>query len=60
MLSGSFNPVDIGEWSTEVYMGPSEHFFAAIAANDRAGIARMLILILLRMLAGIPADELGL
>jgi hypothetical protein len=59
MISGSFNPIDIGEWSAEVYIGPSEHFFAAIAANDCAGIVRMLYLILIRMLAGM-AEELGL
>ncbi|KAJ7815969.1 ankyrin repeat protein [Mycena olivaceomarginata] len=41
-LSGSFNPIDVGEWSAQVYVGPTERFFAAIAAHDRAGVARML------------------
>ncbi|KAJ6579649.1 ankyrin repeat protein [Mycena vulgaris] len=41
-LSGSFNPIDVGEWSAQVYIGPTERFFAAIAAHDRAGVARML------------------
>ncbi|KAJ6615451.1 hypothetical protein B0H10DRAFT_2164836 [Mycena sp. CBHHK59/15] len=41
-LSGSFNPIDVGEWSAQVYIGPTERFFAAIAAHDRAGVVRML------------------
>ncbi|KAF7354601.1 Ankyrin repeat protein [Mycena sanguinolenta] len=41
-LSGSFNPIDVGEWSAQVYIGPTERFFAAIVAHDRAGVARML------------------
>ncbi|KAJ7213244.1 ankyrin repeat protein [Mycena rebaudengoi] len=41
-LSGSFTPIDVGEWSAQVYIGPTERFFAAIAAHDRAGVARML------------------
>ncbi|KAJ7661416.1 ankyrin repeat protein [Mycena polygramma] len=41
-LSGSFNPIDVGEWSAQVYIGPTERFFAAIATHDRAGVARML------------------
>ncbi|KAJ7775633.1 ankyrin repeat protein [Mycena maculata] len=41
-LSGSFNPIDVGEWSEQVYIGPTERFFAAIAAHDRAAVARML------------------
>ncbi|KAJ6544332.1 hypothetical protein B0H19DRAFT_1380614 [Mycena capillaripes] len=41
-LSGSFNSIDVGEWSTQVYIGPTERFFAAIAAHDRAGVKRML------------------
>ncbi|KAJ6473130.1 ankyrin repeat protein, partial [Mycena sanguinolenta] len=40
-LSGSFNPIDVGEWSAQVYIGPTERFFAAIVAHDRAGVARM-------------------
>ncbi|KAF8169046.1 hypothetical protein K438DRAFT_1921395 [Mycena galopus ATCC 62051] len=41
-LSGSFNPIDVGEWSAQVYIGPTERFFAAIEAHDRAGVQRML------------------
>ncbi|KAJ7066903.1 ankyrin repeat protein [Mycena belliarum] len=41
-LSGSFNPIDVGEWSAQVYIGPTERFFAAIAADDRAGVVRMI------------------
>ncbi|KAJ6544391.1 hypothetical protein B0H19DRAFT_1170529 [Mycena capillaripes] len=41
-LSGSFNPIDVGKWSAQVYIGPTERFFAAIAAHDRAGVKRML------------------
>jgi ankyrin repeat protein len=40
-LSGSFNPIDVGEWSEQVYIGPTERFFAAIAKNDHADVARM-------------------
>ncbi|KAJ7166058.1 ankyrin repeat protein [Mycena filopes] len=41
-LSGSFNPIDVGEWSAQVYIGPTERFFRAIASHDRAGVARMI------------------
>ncbi|KAL0574269.1 hypothetical protein V5O48_007677 [Marasmius crinis-equi] len=41
-LSGSFKPIDVGEWSEQVYIGPMEKFFAAIVANDRAAVARMI------------------
>ncbi|KAK7053725.1 ankyrin repeat protein, partial [Favolaschia claudopus] len=41
-LSGSFNPIDVGEWSEQVYIGPTERFFAAIAAHDHASVTRML------------------
>ncbi|KAJ7499894.1 ankyrin repeat protein, partial [Mycena latifolia] len=41
-LSGSFNPIDVGEWSEQVYIGPTERFFAAIVAHDLAGVARLL------------------
>ncbi|KAJ7165671.1 ankyrin repeat protein [Mycena crocata] len=42
-LSGSFSPIDVGEWSEQVYIGPTERFFAAIAAHDRTDVARMII-----------------
>ncbi|RDB20232.1 hypothetical protein Hypma_012624 [Hypsizygus marmoreus] len=41
-MSGSFNPIDVGEWSGQVYIGETEHFFAAIVANDREGLAKMI------------------
>ncbi|KAJ6554865.1 hypothetical protein B0H19DRAFT_1377542 [Mycena capillaripes] len=40
-LSGSFHPIDDGEWSAQVYIGPTEKFFRAIAADDRVGVVRM-------------------
>ncbi|KAF7319941.1 Ankyrin repeat protein [Mycena kentingensis (nom. inval.)] len=41
-ISGSFNPIDVGEWSEQVYIGATEKFFAAIAAGDRATVAKLL------------------
>ncbi|KAJ3554073.1 hypothetical protein NM688_g3295 [Phlebia brevispora] len=41
-MSGSFNPIDEGEWSEQAYMGATEKFFAAIAAQDRAAVKRMI------------------
>lgn len=37
-ISGSFNPIDDGEWSEQAYMGLTEKFFQAIAANDKAAV----------------------
>ncbi|TFK67259.1 ankyrin [Pluteus cervinus] len=37
-LSGSFNPIDVGEWSEQVYIGPNAKFFAAIAAHDVSAV----------------------
>lgn len=42
ILSGSFRPVDVGEWSEQVYVGATQLFFAAIAAQDRAAVCAML------------------
>lgn len=33
-LSGSFNPIDEGEWSEQVYIRPIQKLFHAIAAHD--------------------------
>ncbi|KAH6903030.1 hypothetical protein BKA70DRAFT_1031495, partial [Coprinopsis sp. MPI-PUGE-AT-0042] len=33
-MTGSFKPIDVGEWSKQVYVKESDKFFAAIAAND--------------------------
>ncbi|KAJ7062801.1 ankyrin repeat protein [Mycena amicta] len=41
-ISGSFNPIDVGEWSSLVYIGPTEKFFTAIAGGDRAGVAQLI------------------
>ncbi|KAF7291792.1 Ankyrin repeat protein [Mycena chlorophos] len=41
-ISGSFNPIDVGEWSALVYVGPTEKFFATIANGDRAAVAQLL------------------
>lgn len=34
MLTGSFHPIDEGEWAGQAYLGPVEKFFRAIAEND--------------------------
>lgn len=34
-MSGSFNPIDDGEWSEQVYVKPTQKLFAAIAVRDR-------------------------
>ena len=41
-MSGSFNPIDVGEWSGQVYIGQTEKFFGAIARGDRAAVAQLL------------------
>ena len=41
-MTGSFNPIDEGEWSEQVYMRPTEQFFQAIAAHDRPTVQRLL------------------
>ncbi|KAJ3987613.1 ankyrin repeat protein [Lentinula detonsa] len=41
-LSGSFNPIDDAGWSAQVYIGPTEKFFQAIVASDRAAVAHMI------------------
>ena len=41
-MSGSFNPIDEGEWSEQVYIGPSEKFFTATASGDSASVATLL------------------
>ncbi|GJE83966.1 ankyrin [Phanerochaete sordida] len=38
-ISGSFNPIDDGEWVEQAYIGESEKFFNAIAAHNRAFVA---------------------
>ncbi|KAI0643463.1 ankyrin [Trametes meyenii] len=41
-ISGSFNPINEGEWAEQAYMGLTEKLFAAIVAGDRAAVARVL------------------
>ncbi|EEB87832.1 hypothetical protein MPER_14656, partial [Moniliophthora perniciosa FA553] len=41
-ISGSFNPIDVGEWSEHVYVGPTEKFFAAIVTGDQVAVAQMI------------------
>ncbi|KAK0492741.1 ankyrin repeat protein [Armillaria luteobubalina] len=41
-MSGSFNPIDVGEWSEQVYIGPTDKVFTAIAAGDRKAVASLL------------------
>ena len=38
-ISGSFHPIDDGEWAEQAYVGETEKFFGAIAAHDRAAAA---------------------
>ena len=40
-ISGSFNPIDDGEWSELAYMGPTEKLFNAIVTGDRAAVAKI-------------------
>ena len=42
IITGSFNPIDVGEWSGQVYIGPTERLFAAIAAHDRSTVGNMI------------------
>ncbi|CAG7847199.1 SubName: Full=Uncharacterized protein {ECO:0000313/EMBL:CCA66774.1} [Serendipita indica DSM 11827] len=34
MMTGSFHPIDEGEWSAQAYLGPVEKLFQAIAIHD--------------------------
>ena len=38
IISGSFNPIDYGEWSQQAYMGPTEKLFNAIVTGDRTTV----------------------
>jgi ankyrin repeat protein len=42
IITGSFNPIDAGEWSAQVYIGPTERLFFAIAAHDRSTVVNMI------------------
>jgi ankyrin repeat protein len=41
-MSGSFNPIDDGEWSEQVYVKPTQKLFAAIAAHDRDAAQKLI------------------
>lgn len=41
-MTGSFNPIDVGEWSEQAYLGATERFFSAIALSDRESVKRMI------------------
>jgi ankyrin repeat protein len=42
-MTGSFNPIDVGEWSEQVYIKPTQQLFTAIAARDRAAVQELLM-----------------
>lgn len=37
-ITGSFNPIDFGEWSSQAYVSRTEKLFSAIAALDRVSV----------------------
>ena len=41
-MTGSFNPIDVGEWSELAYLGMTERLFAAIVANERDVVKQLL------------------
>ncbi|KDQ65163.1 hypothetical protein JAAARDRAFT_188410 [Jaapia argillacea MUCL 33604] len=41
-MTGSFNPIDVGEWSEQAYIGQTEKFFKAITTQDRATVISMI------------------
>jgi ankyrin repeat protein len=41
-MTGSFNPIDEGEWSEQAYIHPTALLFQAIAKHDRATVQRLL------------------
>ena len=42
LLTGSFHPIDAGEWSVQAYLGATEKLFKAIADNDRESVGDVL------------------
>ena len=42
IITGSFKPIDVGEWSGQVYIGSTERLFAAITARDRSTVVNMI------------------
>ena len=41
-MSGSFNPIDDGEWREQVYVKPTQKLFAAIAVHDRVAVQNLI------------------
>jgi ankyrin repeat protein len=41
-MTGSFNPIDDGEWSEQAYIHPAALLFQAIVEHDRATVQRLL------------------
>ncbi len=41
-MTGSFNPIDEGEWSEQAYIHPTALLFQAIAKHDRATVRRLI------------------
>lgn len=41
-MSGSFKPIDVGEWSDQTYITPSTKLFKAIAQHDRRSVQSIL------------------
>lgn len=42
MMTGSFNPIDVGEWSEQVYVKPVQKLFSAIASGDKAVVQSLI------------------
>ncbi|KAJ3511469.1 hypothetical protein NLJ89_g4078 [Agrocybe chaxingu] len=40
-ISGSFNPIDDGEWADQAYLKPSQQLFKAIVASDRDAVQKL-------------------
>ncbi|KAI0750408.1 hypothetical protein C8Q74DRAFT_1373995 [Fomes fomentarius] len=41
-ISGSFHPIDEGEWTEQAYIGPTEKLFNAIVLGDRATVHKII------------------
>lgn len=41
-ISGSFQPIDVGEWSEQAYIGDVEKLFNAIAEGDKASVVALI------------------
>ncbi|TFK64176.1 ankyrin [Pluteus cervinus] len=41
-ITGSFNPIDVGEWAEQVYIGDTEKFFTAISTHNRKVVVEMI------------------